>query len=65
MHSFKHGTADDKRMAGYILKNELKGVVIANFFTFMLYFSRFKTYRSSHLLTANLLSSLLGLGLAA
>ena len=49
VHAFKHGNEDDKRFARYILKNEIKGVLIANFCVMMLAASRFKTYRNSTL----------------
>ena len=49
LHAFKHGNEDDKRFARYILKNELKGVMIANFFVIMLAATRFKNYRNSSL----------------
>ncbi len=49
LHAFKHGNEDDKRFARYILKNELKGVMIANFFVMMLAATRFKNYRNSSL----------------
>ena len=64
MHAFLHGNQDDKRMARFILKNELKGVLIANVFVFMFYFSRFKTFRNSHLLVSSITASFLGLGFA-
>jgi hypothetical protein len=34
IHAFKHGNEDDKKFARYILKNELKGILIANAFVF-------------------------------
>jgi len=49
LHAFKHGNEDDQRFARYILKNELKGVMIANFFVIMLAATRFKNYRNSSL----------------
>ena len=64
LHALTHGNADDKRMALFILKNELKGVLIANTFVFMFYFSRFKTFRNSYMLYSNLVASFFGLGLA-
>ena len=53
IHAFKHGNEDDKNFARYILKNELKSVLIANAFVFMFAASRFKIYRNSSLLICN------------
>ena len=50
LHAFHHGSHDDRRMAKFILWNELKGVAICNAFVFMLYAARFKNYRNSYLL---------------
>ena len=64
LHAFLHGNQDDRRMARFILKNEVKGALIANLFVFMFYFSRFKTFRNSHLLVSSITASFLGLGFA-
>ena len=64
-HSYLHGSEEDKRFANFMVWNELKGVLIFNSFTFMLFLTRFKTYRNSHLLLANGFSSILGLVFAA
>ena len=54
IHAFKHGNDDEKRFARYILKNEIKGVLIANAFALMFAASRFKNYRNSSLLLCKL-----------
>ncbi len=49
-HSFQHGDQKDKDFAKFVVWNQLKGIAIANTLTFIVYFSRFKTYRNSYLL---------------
>lgn len=53
IHAFKHGNQEERKFARFIIWNEVKGIVIANAFVFMLYASRFSNYRNSHLLLGN------------
>ena len=64
LHAFSHGNQDDCRLARFIVKNELKGVLIANIFVLMSYFARFKTFRNSHMFLSCTVASFLGLGFA-
>ena len=64
-HAYRHGTNEDKKMARYIIWNEIKGIAICNFFVFMFAGATFRNYRNSRLLLGNGLAIAVGLYFAS
>ena len=64
-HVYNHGDQTEKELAWFLNKNLLKGAAIGNTIVTLVYFTRFKGYRNSYLLRAQVVATLMGLGFAA
>eukprot|EP00347_Sterkiella_histriomuscorum_P002899 403366364 len=65
LEAYQNGNKQDKEFAKFIVKNYLKGMLISTTLVTISYLSRFKTYRNSHLLKAQILASVFGVQSAA
>ena len=59
-YSYKNGGEEERGFARFLVKNLAKGVLIANSILMMAYFSRFRTYRNSNLLSMHVPATLFG-----
>jgi hypothetical protein len=56
-----HMQGECRELNSFVTSNIAKSILISNAFVFCLYAARFKTYRNSHLLKANVLATYFGI----